>query len=123
MKALHATRTASWPVVAVIGVVSHAVRIVPHSITSSAGTSDRIIRLPHASQHGLRLPRLEQPLVSDMGCDCRSELQEKSEQSQPHSLVLILWRYRHAKGTGDDGDNHRHKRLPFSRHFRRFGNA
>src|SRR5690606_2765157 len=84
MKALHATRTASWPAVAVVGVVSHAVRIVPHSITSSAGTSDNLIRIAHPLEHGLRLPCLQQPPLANMRGDCRGDGEQEAEKGEPH---------------------------------------
>src|SRR5690554_3096447 len=78
-KAEQATLVASVPVIAAVFGAHPA-----SSITSSAGTSNRIIHLPHATQHGFRLSRLEQPLVANVRGDCRGELQEEAEKGKPH---------------------------------------
>lgn len=75
-KASHATRTASAPLVAVEAVIWQLV----NASSSSPSPAYRIVGLPHASQHGLGLPCLEQPPLANVRGDCRGELQEEAEQ-------------------------------------------
>src|SRR5690554_1320165 len=78
-KAEQATLTASVPViVAVFG--AHPAS----SITSSPSPAYRIVCLPDAGSHGLRLPCLQQPPLANMRSDCRRERQQEVEDSEPH---------------------------------------